>query len=65
MLYYSYNRRLAAGVMAAGRALASLIPPSMKLAVYALIVEESVGFLIAFLGIMLFLPKVMINNIAI
>jgi tripartite ATP-independent transporter DctM subunit len=46
MLSAGYDRRLAAGVVAAGGTLASLIPPSAILVVYALIVEESVGALL-------------------
>ena len=46
MLRYGYDRRLAAGVVAAGGTLASLIPPSAILVIYAIIVEESVGKLI-------------------
>jgi tripartite ATP-independent transporter DctM subunit len=46
MLENGYNRRLAAGVVAAGGTLASLIPPSAILVVYAIIVEESVGALL-------------------
>jgi tripartite ATP-independent transporter DctM subunit len=46
MLEAGYNRRLAAGVVAAGGTLASLIPPSAILVIYAIIVEESVGTLI-------------------
>jgi tripartite ATP-independent transporter DctM subunit len=46
MLEYKYDRRLAAGVVAAGGTLASLIPPSAILVIYAIIVEESVGALI-------------------
>jgi len=46
MLKYGYNRRLAAGVVAAGGTLASLIPPSALLVIYAIIVEESVGALL-------------------
>jgi tripartite ATP-independent transporter DctM subunit len=46
MLEYKYDRRLAAGVVAAGGTLASLIPPSAILVIYAIIVEESVGTLI-------------------
>ncbi len=41
-----YDRRLAAGVVAAGGTLASLIPPSAILVIYAVIVEESVGKLL-------------------
>ena len=46
MLAAGYDRRLAAGVVAAGGTLASLIPPSAILVIYAIIVEESVGKLI-------------------
>ena len=46
MLDHGYDRRLAAGVVAAGGTLASLIPPSAILVIYAIIVEESVGKLI-------------------
>ncbi|NKB58801.1 MAG: TRAP transporter large permease subunit [Alphaproteobacteria bacterium] len=46
MLENGYDRRLAAGVVAAGGTLASLIPPSAILVIYAIIVEESVGALI-------------------
>jgi tripartite ATP-independent transporter DctM subunit len=46
MLAAGYDRRLAAGVVAAGGTLASLIPPSAILVVYALIVEQSVGALL-------------------
>ena len=46
MLEYKYDRRLAAGVVAAGGTLASLIPPSAILVIYAIIVEESVGKLL-------------------
>ena len=46
MLKNGYDRRLAAGVVAAGGTLASLIPPSGILVIYAIIVEESVGKLI-------------------
>lgn len=46
MLKYGYDRRLAAGVVAAGGTLASLIPPSAILVLYAIIVEESVGALL-------------------
>ncbi len=46
MLEAGYDRRLAAGVVAAGGTLASLIPPSAILVIYAIIVEESVGTLI-------------------
>jgi tripartite ATP-independent transporter DctM subunit len=46
MLKYNYDRKLAAGVVAAGGTLASLIPPSAILVIYAIIVEESVGALL-------------------
>jgi tripartite ATP-independent transporter DctM subunit len=46
MLRYGYDKRLAAGVVAAGGTLASLIPPSAILVIYAIIVEESVGRLL-------------------
>lgn len=46
MLAAGYSRRLAAGVVAAGGTLASLIPPSAILVIYAIIVEESVGQLL-------------------
>lgn len=42
MLAAGYDRRLAAGVVAAGGTLASLIPPSAILVIYAIIVEASV-----------------------
>lgn len=46
MLKAGYDRRLAAGVVAAGGTLATLIPPSAILVIYAIIVEESVGMLL-------------------
>jgi len=46
MLKYGYDRRLAAGVVAAGGTLATLIPPSAILVIYAVIVEQSVGALL-------------------
>ena len=46
MLKNGYDKRLAAGVVAAGGTLASLIPPSAILVIYAIIVEESVGKLL-------------------
>ncbi|MEV8469006.1 TRAP transporter large permease [Fluviibacterium sp. DFM31] len=46
MLKYGYDKRLAAGVVAAGGTLATLIPPSAILVIYAIIVEESVGRLL-------------------
>lgn len=46
MLEAGYSKRLAAGVVAAGGTLATLIPPSAILVIYAIIVEESVGQLL-------------------
>ncbi len=46
MLKHGYDKRLAAGVVAAGGTLATLIPPSAILVIYAIIVEESVGALL-------------------
>ena len=46
MLGSGYGKRLTAGVIAAGGTLASLIPPSAILVIYAIIVEESVGKLL-------------------
>ena len=46
MLQLQYDRRFAAGVVAAGGTLASLIPPSAILVIYAIIVEASVGKLL-------------------
>ncbi len=46
MLKFGYDRTLAAGVVAAGGTLATLIPPSAILVIYAIIVEESVGALL-------------------
>ncbi|WP_420564595.1 TRAP transporter large permease [Thalassobaculum sp.] len=46
MLAAGYSRRIAAGVVAAGGTLATLIPPSAILVIYAIIVEESVGQLL-------------------
>ncbi len=46
MLKSGYNRRLAAGVVAAGGTLDALIPPSALLVVYGIIVEESIGKLL-------------------
>ena len=46
MLELGYDRRFAAGVVAAGGTLASLIPPSAILVIYAIIVEASVGQLL-------------------
>ena len=41
-----YNKRFAAGVVAAGGTLALLIPPSAILVIYAIIVEQDVGKLL-------------------
>ena len=46
MLKNGYNKRLAAGVVAAGATLDSLIPPSGLLVIYGIIVEESIGKLL-------------------
>ena len=46
MLKAGYDKRFAAGVVAAGGTLASLIPPSAILVIYAIIVEQSVGKLL-------------------
>ena len=46
MLRNKYSPQLAAGVVAAGGTLASLIPPSAILVIYAIIVEESIGRLL-------------------
>src|SRR6056300_901937 len=46
MLKEGYDKKLAAGVVAAGGTLASLIPPSAILVIYAIIVEEDVGQLL-------------------
>ncbi|MCO5118427.1 MAG: TRAP transporter large permease [Burkholderiaceae bacterium] len=46
MLSAGYSPRIAAGVVAAAGTLATLIPPSAILVIYALIVEESVGRLL-------------------
>ncbi|MCT4557256.1 MAG: TRAP transporter large permease [Pelagimonas sp.] len=46
MLQAGYNKRFAAGVVAAGGTLASLIPPSAILVIYAIIVEQDVGKLL-------------------
>lgn len=46
MLEAGYDKRFAAGVVAAGGTLASLIPPSAILVIYAIIVEQSVGKLL-------------------
>ena len=46
MLKIGYNKQFAAGVVAAGGTLASLIPPSAILVIYAIIVEQNVGLLL-------------------
>lgn len=46
MLKSGYDRRLAAGVVAAGSTLDSLIPPSVLLVIYGIIVEQSIGDLL-------------------
>lgn len=46
LLRYKYHPRIAAGVVAAGGTLASLIPPSAILVIYGIIVEESIGALL-------------------
>ena len=46
MLKVGYRKKFAAGVVAAGGTLASLIPPSAILVIYAIIVEQNVGKLL-------------------
>ncbi|MEL7542279.1 MAG: TRAP transporter large permease [Pseudomonadota bacterium] len=46
MLQLGYDKRFAAGVVAAAGTLASLIPPSAILVIYAIIVEQDVGALL-------------------
>ncbi|THD72629.1 TRAP transporter large permease [Thalassobius vesicularis] len=46
MLKIGYDKRFAAGVVAAGGTLASMIPPSAILVIYAIIVEQDVGKLL-------------------
>ena len=46
MLTLGYDKRFAAGVVAASGTLASLIPPSAILVIYAIIVEQDVGALL-------------------
>lgn len=46
MLKLGYDKRFAGGVVAAGGTLASLIPPSALLVIYAIITETSVGSLL-------------------
>lgn len=43
MRRYSYDSRLAAGCVAAGGTLGSLIPPSMAFVLYGIITEQSIG----------------------
>ncbi len=46
MTKYGYDKRLAAGCIAASGTLASLIPPSILMVVFAVITEQSVGKLL-------------------
>ena len=46
MVANNYNKKFAAGVVAAAGTLASLIPPSAILVIYAIIVEQDVGKLL-------------------
>ncbi|MEP3279060.1 MAG: TRAP transporter large permease [Stappiaceae bacterium] len=46
MLSAGYSKRLSSAVVAAGGTLASLIPPSAILVIYAILVEQSVGKLL-------------------
>ena len=46
LLKIGYSKPLSAGVVAAGGTLATLIPPSTMLVIYAVIVEQSVGKLL-------------------
>ena len=46
MIENGYNKKFAAGVVAAAGTLASLIPPSAILVIYAIIVEQDVGKLL-------------------
>jgi C4-dicarboxylate transporter DctM subunit len=43
MIGYGYDRKLAAGSVAAGAAMAALIPPSVVMIVYGLLTESSIG----------------------
>jgi tripartite ATP-independent transporter DctM subunit len=43
MLAHGYDRRLAAGAVAAGAAMDALIPPSVVMIVYGLLTESSIG----------------------
>jgi tripartite ATP-independent transporter DctM subunit len=46
MRKYHYQPRLAAGAVAAGGTIATLIPPSVPLVIYGIITEQSVGLLL-------------------
>ncbi len=46
MRKYGYHPGFAAGAVAAGGTLATLIPPSVPLVIYGIITEQSVGFLL-------------------
>lgn len=46
MRKYGYQARLAAGAVAAGGTIATLIPPSVPLVIYGIITEQSVGLLL-------------------
>lgn len=46
MIKFGYDKRLSAGCIAASGTLASLIPPSILMVVYAVITEQSVGKLL-------------------
>ncbi len=46
MTKFGYDKRLSAGCIAASGTLASLIPPSILMVVYAVITEQSVGILL-------------------
>lgn len=43
MIAYGYDRKLAAGAVAAGAAMDALIPPSVVMIVYGLLTESSIG----------------------
>jgi tripartite ATP-independent transporter DctM subunit len=46
MLEHGYDRKIAASVVAASGTLASLIPPSVLLVIYGIIVDQSIGALL-------------------
>lgn len=46
MLKVNYDKRLAAGCVAAGGTLAAMIPPSVDMVLYGIIVEQSIGKLL-------------------